>query len=282
MHKELGGLGTTHANRAPLPSLLQAGGSDLRDKGEFMCRGHQEAATFFLEGRKGGWCWASEKGKQKWKSPMLVLGISRWGRWWPRGLKPAFVPVTDKLLWCPHAAVVQGFTCNLLLKSCGHMPAPTSTPCTHPAPHIHTPHPIPHTLQPLSHIPPVAQEGCSSPACFPGRITTFFTVALGTSRREDSSSGTQPGWVLRSPRLGDNGTHHVPSELAQPQQGKSKVDTVAGDSIVLQHHVHGCLGPLLQGGCIQPLLHPQHLGRAPCPQEVALTVLGHDPCWGRS
>lgn len=113
----------------------------------------------------------SSEGKAKVEKPMLVLGISCWGRRWPRGLKPAFVPMTDKLLWCPHAAVVRAFTCNLLLKSCGHMPAPTSTPCTHPAPHIHTLHPTPciqcpasHTTKPASHLHPASPSSHPWPA----------------------------------------------------------------------------------------------------------------------
>lgn len=74
----------------------------------------------------------------------------------------------------------------------------------------------------------------------------------------------------------DGGTHHGTSKVSQPQEGEGEVDAVAGDGVVLHWLVHGHPDPPLQGSHVQPSLPPEHLGRAPCPQEVALAVLSHD------
>lgn len=80
-----------------------------------------------------------------------------------------------------------------------------------------------------------------------------------------------PGWW----HLICCGTHHGTGKVAQPQEGEGEVDAVAGDGIVLHRLVHGHPDPPLQGSHVQPSLPPEHLGRAPCPQEVALAMLSH-------
>jgi len=128
------------------------------------------------------------------------------------------------------------------------------------------------------------RERFSSPVCPLGPSLPSSLQRWGHLGEKMGCGNARPGWAPGTRGGGTRrggGTHHGTRELSQPQQSKGKVDAIAGDGVILHCLVHGHPDPLLQGGCVQSSLPPQHLGWTPCPQEVALAVLGHNPRWER-